>query len=415
MSVNPFKLKPKPITDVYMDWQQISSRPYNDKTAHPYTKLRVILANGAEFEAVKCSHHMFRTIPDNDVRRSLAMIRRSEQQQQKRISSLKSFSEDILQHTIGYEQLAVELTAALAKKEPDKYVKKALDFALLEDFDHLYRYADLLEMERGIKAEKLIGKLTEIMPGRPTVSEHRCPQDDVKKFTNFTQAALATKLNVGIITAAEQQTMNYYMNVGIFYENKLGRDLYAEIAQIEEQHVSLYGSLLDASATPFENLLLHEYTECYLYYSLFMDETDGYIKNVFEQCFEQEVAHLHEAAKLLLDYEKKSYEQVVGNGDFPELLVFDDSVGYVRKVLAQTGELTGNKEEYINVRDLDGESNFAAYQHKVNDNLKSVASHRVIEKYISDNGKDYRYEKMPHPIEQLADRRQDNTSYARII
>jgi rubrerythrin len=415
MSVNPFKLKPKPITGVFMDWQQISSRPYNDKTVHPYTKLRIILANGAEFEAVKCSHNLFRTIPDNDVRRSLAMVRRSEQQQQKRLSSLKPFTEDILQHTIGYEQLAVELTALLAKKEPDKYVKKALDFALLEDFDHLYRYADLLEMERGIKAEKLVGRLTEIMPGRPTVAEHRCPQDDVKRYTNFTQAALATKLNIGIITAAEQQTMNYYMNVGNFYENKLGRDLYAEIAQIEEQHVSLYGSLLDASATPFENMLLHEYTECYLYYSLFMDEKNGYVKNVFEQCFEQEVSHLHAALKLLSDYEHKSYEQVVGSGDFPDLLVFEDSVDYVREVLAKTGELTGDMEDYAAVKELGGNSNFAAYQQKVNDNLKSVASHRVIEKYISDNGKDYRFEEAPHPIEELANRRKDNTDFARTV
>ena len=34
----------------------------------------------------------------------------------------------------------------LAMREPDKRVKAALDFALLEDFDHLYRYADLLDM-----------------------------------------------------------------------------------------------------------------------------------------------------------------------------------------------------------------------------------------------------------------------------
>jgi hypothetical protein len=56
-------------------------------------------------------------------------------------------NESILEHTIGYEQLAVDLTAELAKREVDCYVKTALDFALLEDFDHLYRYANLLEMD----------------------------------------------------------------------------------------------------------------------------------------------------------------------------------------------------------------------------------------------------------------------------
>lgn len=60
-------------------------------------------------------------------------MRRSEQQQQKRISMLKPADETILEHTIGYEQLAVDLTAGLAQMVGDSYVKKALDFALLED------------------------------------------------------------------------------------------------------------------------------------------------------------------------------------------------------------------------------------------------------------------------------------------
>jgi hypothetical protein len=86
--------------------------------------------------------------------------------------------------TIGYEQVAVDLTAWLAKTEPDKYVKQALDFALLEDFDHLYRYANLLSMDKAIKAENIVGEYTEIMPGRPTIAEHRHPYDSIRKPYN---------------------------------------------------------------------------------------------------------------------------------------------------------------------------------------------------------------------------------------
>ncbi len=128
--------------------------------------------------------------------------------------------------TISYEQLAVDLTSELAKREPNKEVKMALDFALLEDFDHLYRYSDLLEMEQGIHAERLVGHYTEIMPGRPTISEHRFSADNIKKYVDFTTADPITKLNVAIITAAEQQTMNYYMNIAGFYQSDLGRSLY---------------------------------------------------------------------------------------------------------------------------------------------------------------------------------------------
>lgn len=94
---------------------------------------------------------------------------------------MKPADETILETTIGYEQLAVELTANLARREKDPYVKMALDFALLEDFDHLYRFSNMLMHDMNIDASKLVGKRTEITPGRPTIAEHRFPEDDVRR------------------------------------------------------------------------------------------------------------------------------------------------------------------------------------------------------------------------------------------
>ena len=272
-------------------------KPYNKFDVDPYTRVRIILANGAEYEAVWFSHQFHRHERDNDLRRDLATLRRKEQQQQKRIASLKPIGEGILEHTIGYEQLAVDLTAIFAQRESDRYVKHAMDFALLEAFDPLYRYADLLGMDKGIIAEQLVGGYTELIPGRPTISEHRFPTDDVKRFTNYKKASGLTKLDINILTAAEQQTMNYYMNQAAFYQNKLGRQLYTEIGMIEEQHVTLYGGLKDTTSTWLEDLLMHEYTECYLYYSLWQDETDRYVKKVWEEHFNDELKHLHVAAE----------------------------------------------------------------------------------------------------------------------
>ena len=129
-------------------------------------------------------------------------------------------------------------------------------------------------MEYGILPEKLVGRYTEIMPGRPTIAHHRYPFDNVKCATNYKDADLITKLDIAIITAAEQQTMNYYMNIGAFYSSDIGRKLYQEIGMVEEEHVTQYESLMDPNMSWLENLLMHEYTECYLYYSCMMDETD---------------------------------------------------------------------------------------------------------------------------------------------
>ena len=163
--MNPFQMKSIPIDRTIQNWCQLYPKSYNKNETDPYTKCRIILMNGTEFEAVWFSHQFQRHCPNNDLRRELALTRRIEQQQQKKISNLKPIDESILEQTISYEQLAVDLTAALANMEQDPHVKAAMDFALLEDFDHLYRYANLLEMESGIAAEQLVGGYTEIMPG----------------------------------------------------------------------------------------------------------------------------------------------------------------------------------------------------------------------------------------------------------
>ena len=282
--MNPFQLKPEKTADQFMDWQHLYPVSYDKIEADPYTRVRVILMNGTEFESAKYSHQFHRHESNNDLRRELAMMRRQEQQQQKKIACLKPMDETVLEHTIGYEQLAVDLTAGLAQRVTCAHVKSALDFALLEDFDHLYRYADLMEMEHGEYAEKLVGDYTEIMPGRPTISEHRCPMDALC-VPGKPDAALFDKMAVQIITAAEQQTMNYYMNVCNFYTSDLGRRLYQEIGMIEEQHVTQYGSLMDPNCTWLEGLLMHQYVEAYLYYSCMEDETDPEIKKVWEAFF----------------------------------------------------------------------------------------------------------------------------------
>ena len=413
MTMNPFNEKPMDIWNSFENWNDIYPKPYNKHEVDPYTKTRIILMNGTEFEANWFSHQFARHCNNNDLRREIALTRRIEKQQQMKISNLKPKNESILEHTISYEQLAVDLTAVLAQREPDPNVKKALDFALLEDFDHLYRYADLLEMKEGIHAEHLVGGFTEIMPGRPTISHHRYPFDNIRRFIDNTTADPITKLNVSIITAAEQQTMNYYMNVSNLAKEDIGRKLYQEIGLIEEQHVSQYESLMDPNCTWLENLLNHEYTECYLYYSCYMTEKDPYIKSLWEQNLHMEIAQLHKAAELLKKYENKEWQQVIPNGEFPELLELRSNVDYVRNILKGTVNETSDKEDYIDVSKVPADSNFYKFQNIINSSDDIVPSHNVIDDYICKKKEDYRFEVDTHPIPELRDRTCDNTTIGR--
>lgn len=411
--MNPFTERPMSLLASFQNWKELYPKSYDKYQVDPYTKTRIILMNGTEFEANWFSHQLARHVTDNDLRRELAVTRSIEKQQQIKISLLKPEDESALEHTIAYEQLAVDLTAELAKRESDCYVKKALDFALLEDFDHLYRYANLLEMEQGLQAERLVGRYTEIMPARPTIAHHRFNKDNVKRNINAKKADKQTVLNTMIITGAEQQTMNYYMNVTNLARNDMARKLYMEIAQVEEEHVTQYESLMDSSASWLEMLLWHEYVECYLYWSCYETETNAYVKALWLDNLEMEIAHLHKAAELLERYEKKSWQEVIGNGEFPAPISLHENVDYVREILSSTVQYTGLLESYVNVNELPAESNFFEYQKVINPSTEIVPSHLVIDAHICRYGKDYRFEVAPNPVRELRSRTSDNTSVGR--
>ena len=411
--MNPFDLPTSPLDRLFEDWNRIFPQPYDKRTVNPYTRTRLILMNGTEFESVWFTHQFSRACANDDLRRELALCRRVTQQRQKKLSMLKPMDEPILETTIGYEQLAVDLTARMAQDETDPNVKAALDFALLEDFDHLYRYANLLDMESGVHAEDLVGRYTEIMPARPTIAEHRDPRDSVGAPIDGKTANPLTRLHVGIITAAEQQTMNFYMNVGATYTSDLGRRLYQEIALIEEQHVSEYGSLTDPNVTPLESLLLHDYTACYLYFSCMNDEPDAAIRHIWEHGFEQSAAQLQASARLLEQYEGKHWQQLIPDGAFPPALSLGPNIEYVRSVIAGTVHNTRQVAGYADVRTLPADNRFFQYQQTVNPDAGDVPSHQTIRQYLASHDEDYRWETAPNPIEELRNRKVDNTTLGR--
>lgn len=411
--MNPFEENPIDLESAFQNWKQLYPAPYNKRDVDPYTKTRIILMNGTEFEANWFSHQFDRHCSNNELRGELAITRMLEKQQQIKISLLKPGNESILEHTISYEQLAVDLTAELARRETDCNVKRALDFALLEDFDHLYRYANLLEAEAGVYAERLVGRYTEIMPGRPTISHHRFPRDNVRRSTDES-AAVQTTLSAMIITAAEQQTMNYYMNVTNLYPSDPGRRLYEEIALVEEEHVTQYECLLNPMLSWLENLLWHEFNECYLYYSCYQTETMPYVKLLWEQNLAIEIAHLHRAAALLEKYEGKHWQQVIPVGEFPAPVSLHENIEYVRQVLGATVQYTSVGEDYYKVEELPKDADFFAYQQVINPSVSIVPSHNVIESMIRRNGRDYRFQVAPNPVPELRCRTEDNTSVGRV-
>ena len=98
--MNPFNEKPMKIQDSFVDWSTLYCKAYDPRDVDPYTKTRVILMNGTEYEAQWFSRQFSRHCNNQEIRRALAMTRRVEQQQQKQIAVTKPIDETILETTI---------------------------------------------------------------------------------------------------------------------------------------------------------------------------------------------------------------------------------------------------------------------------------------------------------------------------
>ena len=403
MAFNPFKEKGTPPEEQFKSWEQMNVQPYDKNQVHPYTRCRIITINGALFEGVWFGHQHARHCTDLDTKRKSAMMRRLVQMQQKIVGGLIPADESVLENTIGYEQVAVDLTAWLARHEPDPHVKAALDFALLEDFDHLYRYANLLEMTEGIKAEKLVGEYTEIMPGRPTAEEHRHPFDDVREHFDAKSADVRTKINAQIIVAGEQQTMNFYMNVANRADTKVGRGLYAEIAMIEEQHVTHYESLLDPTMSWEMRAVMHHYTDAFLFWSFAQTEVDERIKKIWEAGLESSIGMLQATREMVKAAEDKDPADELG--EFPhDPMTYEANVDYVRKIEAEQVEWTCDGTEYKPKSELPDDHRYFRHQKTVNEG--GAPSEKVIDQHLEEFGEEYRMQLSgEHPVQRLQERR----------
>jgi len=400
MAFNPLEESGIPVEEQFRDWSELNVEPYDKATVDPYTRTRVILMNGAEVESILFSHQFARQTDDLALKQLLAMGRRIDQQQQKAVNGLNPGDQTPLETTIGYEQVAVDLTAWLARHEPDPQLKLALDFALLEDFDHLYRYANLYDLLDGGRAEELTQGLTEIMPGRPTALEHRHPYDDVRPHFETHAVDPLSRMHVMTIVAAEQQTMNFYMNHGSDWIEPLARGLYAEIAIIEEQHVTHYESLLDPLDSWLANWVFHKYNEVYLYSSMMGQESDRRIQALWELHCNMEIGQLQVACDAMRRLEGREPAELLPPALPDTPVTFEPNKEYVREILAGTVDLRTDGPDYVSVGDLPDDHRYFALQRRLNSN--GVPSEEVVDQERQARGHDYRDEREgAHPIGDL--------------
>ena len=311
-------------------WREMSGPPYSKLDDDAFTRVRVSLMSALEAQAVGLGHGLAPVNPE--LRGALARVRRVEQHQQTLVAWLSPPDESLLDTAIGLEQASVEITAAVAQREPDPYVAQVYRFGLLEDLDHLYRFAALMDRVEGRDANTLLQSYTDIRPGRPTARAHRDPVDDLRDPYDRGTASFFTRIGVRTVAACADRARQLYMDAGPRFTDPAARLLFAEIASIEEQHITAYESLADPGESPVERWLLQQASEVFSYWSCLEQEQNAAVRAIWQRLLDYELGHLHFVMDVMREIEGRDPTSLLP-ASLPDPLAHDGQREFVRRTL----------------------------------------------------------------------------------
>jgi len=400
MGIDLSKDRGTPVDRQHFSTRELSADPLSKLDDDAFTRIRAILMLAVEQEAVRFGHLCART--SRALLPELARIRRIDHHQQTILASLKPVDQTVLETALACEQTKVEVTAEIAQHEPDPYLAQVYRFGLLEDLDHVYRFAALLDRVDGEDPNTILQSYTDVAPGRPTALAHRHPFDEIRAHYDKRIAPLATRLHAGLVLALAAHACDYYVHVGPLHPEPVARALYAEIASIEEQHVTQYESLVDATESGLEQWLVHEATEVYAYHSCVLSEPNPRLRALWERFLDYELGQLRHVAALFEQVERRDASEVLCRGALKPL-TFTSHRAYLRHVLREEVELTASGLSFIQRQSESPDSPSQRYRAALYGEPAETPSERVACDYVwSPHGERSRSGTPPAPDDPAA-------------
>jgi hypothetical protein len=314
------------LEDQTVAWRDLVQAPYSRLDDDAFTRVRVLFMNAVEAHALHMNQAA--SLSQGGLRMSLAAVSRAEHLQQVAVNDLNPADQSILETTIGYQQAAVELGAAMAQAEPDPFLGKTIRLGMLEDLDHLYRFSALLDRLEGQDANTVLQCYTDIRPGRRGL------------LADTSEAPVASapvvnpmsKVHVNLLLALCCQMRNYCLNAAPTCSDATARLLYAEVATSLEERARALVSFLDPSATWLERWMLMEASEAYAYWSCLKSEENPRIRELWDRFLGFELGHCRLVADHLRTQEGRNADAFLP-GSFAEPLPFRSQRDFIRQCL----------------------------------------------------------------------------------
>lgn len=302
----------------------------------PFTRCRVMAMSAIETDAALFDDHLVRRCADPETARVLSQLYDVERRQRQTLKGLTPKPGPPLEAAIAHEQVAVDLTAWVARMEPDPALESTFRQALLEDFDHLYRLANLYETSR--RHQPVEHGAEDLAAALPRHRAPACrPVLDGRPLSRHRPTAALSGLHTLTLQVLELQITHFYVHVGLQHLNPRPRWFDEEFGFLAEDHLVRHDTAPHLGRTWREQLVLREYNECYLYHCFAEQETQPRLRALWEFCLGLELGHLHAACDLMRRQEKRDPRGVLPPR-LPESVAFAGNRDYLLTLLdAESG------------------------------------------------------------------------------
>jgi hypothetical protein len=223
----------------------------------------------------------------------------------------------------------VDIDRWLARAEPEPQRRQVYQCDALEDFDHVYRYASVLDLVGRPRAGQL-DEVAEVLPERSDPGQPEFRYRETGEPARPGRCRCATALT---ILAVEQQLAAFYGSVDAGPFDPPARPVYRAVGRLEREQVARHRSLVDPPSGTWEQLIMREYNECRVYHAFRHHENDPRVRSVWELHLQMEPGHLRAARELLRRFDGREAEEIVGTA-LPEPLGFDVNKPFLRRLLA---------------------------------------------------------------------------------
>ncbi|MFD1839781.1 hypothetical protein [Paracidovorax cattleyae] len=139
----------------------------------------------------------------------------------------------------------------------------------------------------------------------------------------------------------------------------VARQLYAEIASVESQHITHYGSMPNPHETPLEKLLIAEACEVWNYAGCAQQESNPRVRAIWEMFRDYELGHFQVVQELFKRLKRCDPAKVLGDGALPAFIRFESHRDYLRQVADAETDLRKDGMRFAQVPQEEGESSLA--------------------------------------------------------